>query len=591
MPILGDRIKNAWNAFRGRDPTPQYTYSYGTGQRPDRTRMSRTNIRSILSAVYNQIAVDCSSININHVRLDENGRYKETIQSSLNRALTVEANVDQTGRNLLRDVVLSMFDEGCIAIVPTVTSKNPEMTDSYDVYELRVGKIINWYPKRVRVEVYNEDIGKKETVVLDKSFVAIVENPFYGIMNEPNSIAKRLIRVLSQLDKTNDDIGSNRLDLIIQLPYQIKSDARRKQAETRRKDIEAQLTNSQLGIAYTDGTERVVQLNRSLENNLWAQAKDLQEQLYNQLGFSKAIFDGTADEQAMLNYNNRTIEPIMTAITEEMGRKWISKTAETQGQAIRYFKDPFKLVPVAQLAEITDKFTRNEIMTSNEFRAVIGMKPAEDPRADELRNANLNHPDEEGTRTDDGELTHHGVKGMHWGIRNGPPYPLQSLTGSKTPTELSEKMRGISYGNFTSLKTPEQVLESKRGSCYDQVLLEQRELRSMGLDPKIDFFIWQDPKTELGGPCHAYVYYEDKGKINWFENSWGTQRGIHTYDSKEEMREDVKRLSNRENSANSELKDYTRILFSDFGSHKYGEDYKEVADAALKTIGKKMNYG
>lgn len=396
MAVIGDRIKNAWNAFMGRDPTPRY-WGGGSSYRPDKSRYNRTNLKSILSSVYNQIAVDCASIDINHVRLDENGRYKETIRSTLNRALTVEANVDQTGRALLKDAVSSMLDEGCVAIVPTVTSANPARTESYKIYELRVGRITEWFPRQVRVELYNEDTGRKETLLFDKSYVAIVENPFYSTMNEPNSTAKRLVRVLNQLDRSNEDQCMNRLDLIIQLPYTIKSDARRRQAEARRKDIEAQLTNSQLGIAYTDGTEHVIQLNRSLENNLWTQAKELQEQLYNELGFSKAIFDGTADEQTMLNYNNRTIEPILSAITEEMERKWISETAMTQGQAIRYFKDPFKLVPVAQLAEISDKFTRNEIMTSNEFRAVIGMKPANDPKADELRNANLNHPDEEGT--------------------------------------------------------------------------------------------------------------------------------------------------------------------------------------------------
>lgn len=396
MPMLGDRLKNAWDAFVGRNPTPNYQYGYSSSRRPDRTRYHTTNIRSIVSSVYNQISVDCATIDIHHVRVDENGRYKETIKSPLNRALTIEANADQTGRKLVQDAVSSMLDEGVVAIVPVLTSTNPAVTESYDIYELRVGQITEWFPRQVRVELYNEDRGIKESRILDKSYVAIIENPFYEIMNEPNSTGKRLVRVLNQLDRSNEDSCMNRLDLIIQLPYTIKSDARRKQAEQRRKDIEAQLTNSQLGIAYTDGTERVVQLNRSLENNLWTQAKELQEQLYNQLGFSKEIFDGTADEKTLLNYNNRTIEPILTAITEEMERKWISRTAQTQGQAIRFFKDPFKLVPVAQLAEIADKFTRNEIMTSNEFRSVIGMLPANDPKANELRNANLNHPDESG---------------------------------------------------------------------------------------------------------------------------------------------------------------------------------------------------
>lgn len=398
MAFIGDRIKNAWDAFMGRDPTPQNFGFYTSGSyRPDRKRLTGNGLKSIISSIYNQIAVDCAAIRINHVRIDENGRYKDTIKSNLNRALTKEANIDQTGRDLVQDIVMSMLDEGSVAIVPISTTENPNRTDSYDIYELRVGKVVEWFPTQVRVEVYNEIKGAKEAIILSKRFVAIIENPFYATMNEPNSTAQRLRRVLSQLERANDEHSSGKLDLIVQLPYVIKNEARRKQAETRRKDIEAQLTGSTYGIAYTDGTERIVQLNRSLENNLWEQAKDLQEQLYNQLGLTKAIFDGTADEATLLNYNNRTIEPIMSAITEEMERKWVSRTAQTQGQAIRFFKDPFKLVPVSQLAEIGDKFTRNEIMTSNELRAIIGMKPINDPRADELRNANLNHPDEEGT--------------------------------------------------------------------------------------------------------------------------------------------------------------------------------------------------
>lgn len=394
-----ERFKNAWNAFRSaRDPTPQtFTSFVYSGGRPDRRRYNRNNLKMVVGAIYNQIAVDCSLVNINQVRLDGNGRYVETIKSKLNRALTIEANVDQTGRELIREAVTCMLNEGRVAIVPVDTTEDPEQTDSYDVYELRVGKIKQWMPRHIRVEIYNENTGHMKELVLSKSYVAIIENPFYDIMNEPNSIGQRLVRVLNQLDRTNEESCANKLDLIIQLPYMIKSDARRKQAEQRRKDIEAQLTSSAYGVAYTDGTEKIVQLNRSLENNLWNQAKDLQEQLYNQLGLSKAIFDGTADEKTLLNYSNRTLEPILTALTEEMERKWISKTAQTQGQAIRFFDDPFRLVPVSQLAEIADKFTRNEIMTSNEIRAVIHMKPIQDPRADELRNSNLNHPDEEGT--------------------------------------------------------------------------------------------------------------------------------------------------------------------------------------------------
>lgn len=400
---VGERFKNAWNAFMGRDPTPIWSYQsgYSTSFRPDRVQLSRNNLKSIVSSVYNQIAVDCASISINHVRLDENGRYIEPIEGSLNRALRKEANIDQTGRELVQDIVMSLLDEGCVAVVPTVVDINPRDTDSYKICELRTGKIVEWRPNEVLVELYNDLTGQKGFRILcEKRTTAIIENPFYSIMNEPNSTAKRLIRVLNQLDRTNEENSSGKLDLIVQLPYLVKGEARMKQAETRRKDIEAQLTGSKYGIAYIDGTEKIIQLNRGVENNLWTQAKELQEDLFNQLGFSTSIFNGTADEQTMLNYNNRTIEPIMSAIVENMERKWLSKTAQSQGQAIRFFKDPFKLVPVGQIAEIADKFTRNEIMTSNEIRSVIGMKPVNDPKADELRNANLNHPDEEGTTSE-----------------------------------------------------------------------------------------------------------------------------------------------------------------------------------------------
>lgn len=399
MPLIRERFKNAWNAFTGRDPTPTWDYQmgYATSFRPDRVQLSRSNLKSVVASVYNQIAVDCAAIKIQHVRVDENDKYVETIDDSLNRVLRREANIDQTGRELIKDIVISLLDEGCVAVVPTVVDVNPSNTDSYKIYELRVGKILQWRPYEVFVEIYNDLTGEKKQRWFEKRTTAIIENPFYETMNEPNSTAKRLIRVLNQLDRTNEENSAGKLDLIVQLPYLIKSDARIKQAEKRRKDIEAQLTGSQYGIAYIDGTEKIIQLNRGVENNLWTQASELKEDLYNELGFSDSIFNGTADEQTMLNYNNRTIEPIMSAITENMERKWISKTAYSQKQGIRFFKDPFKLVPVGQIAEIADKFTRNEIMTSNEIRSIVGMKPIDDPKANELRNANLNHPDEEGT--------------------------------------------------------------------------------------------------------------------------------------------------------------------------------------------------
>lgn len=397
MALFIDRFKDAWNAFLGRDPTNNSADigpGYFGSSRPDRYRVVRGGLRATTDVIYNKIAVDVSSIDIRHVRVNEEGKYQETIKSTLNRALTKEANIDQTGRELIISAILTMFDEGVVAIVPSRTDKNPDKTDSFKIYELRAGRIVAWYPKKVRVDLYNEDTGHHEEILVDKRYTVIIENPFYTIMNERNSVGQRLARVQRQLDLYNEDSISGKMDLIIQVPYTFKSETIQKRAAKRRKDIEFQLTNSKYGIAYIDGTEKVTQLNRSLENNLWTQAKELQQDLFNQLGFTQSIFDGTADEQTTLNYRNRTLEPILNAIVENMERKWISITAETQGQAIRYFSDPFKLVPVAKIADIADKFTRNEIMTSNELRSVIGLIPSKDPKADELRNSNLNHPDE-----------------------------------------------------------------------------------------------------------------------------------------------------------------------------------------------------
>lgn len=398
MATFKDRLKNSWNAFLGRDPTDSVTYFTDVGPgysyRPDRTILTRGNERSIITTIYNRIATDVSMVDIRHVRLDENKKYKEDIDSYLNNALTSNANLDQTGRALTKDLVLSLFDEGCVAVVPVLTEGNPLKSESYDIYELRVAKIIEWYPKHVKLRIYREDTGKKVEKILPKNMVAIIENPFYAIMNEPNSAFQRLRRILNQVDKTNEQNSAGKMDLIIQLPYITKSPAKQLQAEERRKKIEAQLTGSQYGIAYIDGTEKITQLNRSLENNLWQQAKDVQAEIFAQLGMSQTILDGTADEKQNLNYQNTALAPILTAITEEYQRKFLSDTAVTQGQAIRYFKDPFKLVPVDNLAEIADKFTRNEIMTKNEFRSILGMKPSDDPKADELINSNINHPDE-----------------------------------------------------------------------------------------------------------------------------------------------------------------------------------------------------
>lgn len=389
---FGSRLKHAWNAFTGnvqmnyRDLGMSYSY------RADRPRMSRGNERSIVTSVYNRIALDVAALNVQHVRLDGNGRFLSVIDDGLNNCLTLEANVDQTARSFIQDVVISMFDEGSVAIVPVDTTTDPNVSGSYDIQSLRVGQILDWYPQHIRARVYNEQTGRKEDVVVPKSAVAIIENPLYAVINEPNSTMQRLIRKLNLLDVIDEQSGSGKLDLIIQLPYVIKTEARRQQAENRRKDIENQLSGSKYGIAYTDGTEHITQLNRSVNNNLMSQIEYLTSMLYSQLGITQSILDGTADEKTMLNYNNRTIEPIISAIVDEMKRKFLTKTARSQHQSISFFRDPFKLVPVNDIAEIADKFTRNEIMTSNEIRQVVGMKPSEDSRADELRNKNLSAP-------------------------------------------------------------------------------------------------------------------------------------------------------------------------------------------------------
>ncbi len=392
------RLKHAWNAFFNKDPTDYYknvgtSYTY----RPDRPRLTRGNERSIVTSVYNRIGLDASSVSIQHVRLDENNRFLSVIDSGLNNCLTVEANLDQTGRAFIQDIVMSMLDEGSVAIVPVDTTFNPEITGSYDILSMRTGQILEWYPSHVKVRVYNEKTGRKEDIVVPKSTVGIVENPLYAVINEPNSTMQRLIRKLNLLDVVDEQSSSGKLDLIIQLPYIIKTEARRQQAEKRRQDIVDQLAGSKYGIAYTDGTERITQLNRPVENNLMNQIEYLTSMLYSQLGITQSILDGTADDKTMLNYYNRTIEPILSAIVDEMKRKFLTKTARSQLQSISFFRDPFKLVPVSDISEIADKFTRNEIMTSNEIRQIIGMKPSDDPKADELRNKNLSQPKDDQT--------------------------------------------------------------------------------------------------------------------------------------------------------------------------------------------------
>ena len=389
-----NRLQHGWNAFMNRDPTTYYTNAGGNyyTYRPDRIRLTRGNERSIVTSVYNRIGLDVASIDIKHCRLDKNGRFIEVIDSSLNNCLNLEANIDQTGRAFKQDIVMSMLDEGCVAIVPIDTTINPSVSGSYDINSMRTGKILEWYPAHVKVKVYNDQTGNYEELILPKSTVGIVENPLYAVMNEPNSTLQRLIRKLNLLDAIDEQSGSGKLDLIIQLPYTIRSDARRQQAEKRRKEIESQLSDSKYGIAYADGTERITQLNRSVENNLMSQIEYLTSMLYSQLGITQSILDGTADEQTQLNYLTRSIEPIVSAIVDEMKRKFLTKTARSQNQSISYFRDPFKLVPVNNIAEIADKFTRNEILTSNEVRQVIGMQPSNDPKADHLVNSNISQP-------------------------------------------------------------------------------------------------------------------------------------------------------------------------------------------------------
>lgn len=401
---IGSRLKHAWNAFFNKDPTPiawdkgsAYTY------RPDRPRLTRGNERSIVTAIYNRIGLDVAALKIKHCRIDDDGRYIQDVDSKLNRCLTMEANIDQTGRSFIQDIVMSMLDEGCVAVIPVDTTGNPILSESYDILTMRTGKILEWRPTDIKVRVYNEKTGEKEDIYVPKRVAAIIENPLYSVINEPNSTMQRLIRKLNLLDAIDEQSGAGKLDLIIQLPYVIKTDARRQQAETRRKDIEMQLSGSKYGIAYTDGTERITQLNRPIDNNLMKQIEYLTSMLYSQLGITQSVLEGTADEKTMLNYTNRTIEPIVSAIVDEMKRKFLSKTAISQHQSIEFFTEPFKLVPVSNIADIADKFTRNEILSSNEVRQLIGMKPSDDPKADQLLNKNISQPNSEMKIPPDGE--------------------------------------------------------------------------------------------------------------------------------------------------------------------------------------------
>lgn len=388
---FGSRLKHAWNAFLNKDPTTYYrNIGAGYSYRPDRPRLTRGNERSIITSIYNRIAIDVAAISIKHVKLDENDRFLSVVNSGLNNCINLEANVDQTGRAFIQDVIMSLLDEGSVAIVPVDTSFDPTISNSYDILSMRTGKIVDWHPQYVKVRLYNDRTGIQEDIDLPKNMVGIIENPLYSVINEPNSTMQRLVSKLNLLDSIDQQSGSGKLDLIIQLPYVIKTEARRKEAEKRRAEIEDQLSGSRYGIAYTDGTEKVTQLNRPVENNLMGQIEFLTSMLYSQLGITQSVLDGTADEKTMLNYYNRSVEPFVAAIVDEMKRKFLTKTARSQRQSIMYLRDPFKLVPVSQLADIADKFTRNEVLSSNDMRGIIGYKPSKDPKADELRNKNLN---------------------------------------------------------------------------------------------------------------------------------------------------------------------------------------------------------
>ena len=532
-----DRLQHGWNAFMNKDPTRGY-YDTGPGYsyRPDRPRLTRGNERTIVTSIFNRIALDVAALNITHCKVDENGRYVSSIDSSLNNCLNLEANLDQTGRAFIQDVVISMFDEGCVAVVPVDTSIDPEVSGSYNIESMRTGKILEWYPKHVKVRVYNENTGIKEDIKLPKSSVSIIENPLFAVVNEPNSTLQRLMRKLALLDVVDEQTSAGKLDMIIQLPYTIKSEARRTQAEARRKDIEMQLTNTKYGIAYVDATEKITQLNRPLENNLMKQIEYLTNMLYSQLGITQTILDGTADEQTLLNYHSRTIEPIASAIVDEMKRKFLTKTARTQKQTITFFRDPFKLVPVNNIADIADKFTRNEVLTSNEIRQIIGFKPSDDPKADELRNSNLNHPDENG----------------YQGQKQGQGLPEQSNQGSG---EYEQAM-----GDLDELDTqlddlesslPDESLKHYASPYYDPVKAHEYYMKNREL------------KGENSRKSTAGLNDEGKAVARYIKNQLDTERKskVDAHNNQTQAQIDVKK-NNMDSTINAKKKNMTASIES-----------------------------
>ena len=534
-----DRLQHGWNAFMNKDPTRGY-YDTGPGYsyRPDRPRLTRGNERTIVTSIFNRIALDVAALNITHCKVDENGRYVSSIDSSLNNCLNLEANLDQTGRAFIQDVVISMFDEGCVAVVPVDTSIDPEISGSYNVESMRTGKILEWYPKHVKVRVYNENTGIKEDIKLPKSSVSIIENPLFAVVNEPNSTLQRLMRKLALLDVVDEQTSAGKLDMIIQLPYTIKSEARRTQAEARRKDIEMQLTNTKYGIAYVDATEKITQLNRPLENNLMKQIEYLTNMLYSQLGITQTILDGTADEQTLLNYHSRTIEPIASAIVDEMKRKFLTKTARTQKQTITFFRDPFKLVPVNNIADIADKFTRNEVLTSNEIRQIIGFKPSSDPKADELRNSNLNHPDENGNQ----------------GQKQGQGLPEQSNQGS---SEYEQAMGDLDEldAQLDDLESslPDESLKHYASPYYDPVKAHEYYMKNREL------------KGENSRKSTAGLNDEGKAVAQYIKNQLDTERKskVDAHNNQTQAQIDVKK-NNMDSTINAKKKN----MMASIESHK-----------------------
>ena len=534
-----DRLQHGWNAFMNKDPTRGY-YDTGPGYsyRPDRPRLSRGNERTIVTSIFNRIALDVAALNITHCKVDENGRYVSSIDSPLNNCLNLEANLDQTGRAFIQDVVISMFDEGCVAVVPVDTSIDPEVSGSYNIESMRTGKILEWYPKHVKVRVYNENTGIKEDIKLPKSSVSIIENPLFAVVNEPNSTLQRLMRKLALLDVVDEQTSAGKLDMIIQLPYTIKSEARRTQAEARRKDIEMQLTNTKYGIAYVDATEKITQLNRPLENNLMKQIEYLTNMLYSQLGITQTILDGTADEQTLLNYHSRTIEPIASAIVDEMKRKFLTKTARTQKQTITFFRDPFKLVPVNNIADIADKFTRNEVLTSNEIRQIIGFKPSSDPKADELRNSNLNHPDENGNQ---GQKQNQGL-------------PEQSNQGS---SEYEQAMGDLDEldAQLDDLESslPDESLKHYASPYYDPVKAHEYYMKNREL------------KGENSRKSTAGLNDEGKAVARYVKNQLDTERKskVDAHNNQTQAQIDVKK-NNMDSTINAKKKN----MIASIESHK-----------------------